>query len=113
MVTQADCPAHGWEKPCEHCATSTPAHDVCLDYLGHAVLVEWQDSTAMSGWHPIDTTAPATIRSVGIMTVVNPGHITLAGGISISGRVHDQLIIPRGCIITAHVLTAEPIKQPE
>lgn len=82
-------------------------------WLGCPVLIEWDDSAAVSGWGAVCNEPPARIRSVGILISWAEGHVSTAAGISRTGRVHDQLCIPRACIVSMVALSSEPVKQPE
>jgi hypothetical protein len=78
--------------------------------LGYCVLVHWADSAARPGWNDVDQSGPAIIASVGILMRYTEAAIVLAMGISTSGRCHEQITIPRGCITHVEQLSPTPVE---
>ena len=66
----------------------------------HAYIIVWNDSTALRGWHPINSPEHKTssITSIGWIIKQEPKTVTITTSISQFGNVMDALSIPRNSI---------------
>jgi hypothetical protein len=62
------------------------------------VYIEWVDSTATTGWQPVDTSGPDNIVSVGLLVTHDKENVVISTSRCSSGKYLDQLTIPRSCI---------------
>ena len=67
-------------------------------HLGRAVMVNWIDSSALPGWHPVDGAAVLRCVTVGILVFVAKDRVVIAGGLTEHGQAENQFTIPR-CVI--------------
>lgn len=73
---------------------------------GTAVVVEWTDSRAFSGWSYDPTTPrpPAQLQSLGYVVQSNPHALVITTSLGTQGQSMDDLALPWGAISNLEIL---------
>ena len=66
--------------------------------LSKIVYVEWEDSCTDTGWGELAKGSTVLIKSTGFLVKKERSHIVITISVSSSGRLLDQLTIPRAVV---------------
>ena len=72
------------------------------------VLVEWEDSCELSGWHVLsDNDCISNCISAGLLCSEDEKQVVIAQSRSCTGSIGDTISIPKGCITRIRYLKVE------
>lgn len=77
--------------------------------LGNAVLIEWKDSRAFSGWcyDAKGPMLPAKIKSLGYAVQSNRDSLVITTSIGNEGQTMDNLAVPWSAIFSLEILPGD------